>query len=144
MRAMLFAFLVGCAPTATQMAPDHPANPDAPVGRLAGPPAALRPGVANAPAPEPANGHAGHRQATPTPANEHAGHETPSSTPAPAGEPQPAAEQTTSAPAKAEPKPKPKPPAKKASKPKPPPASKPAPEPKPQPPAPQGHEGHHH
>lgn len=37
--------LAGCAPTTTLPA-GHPARPDAPTGRLAGPPAALRAGVA--------------------------------------------------------------------------------------------------
>jgi len=56
---------VGCAPRAMPLTPEHPANPDAEPGRLAGPPAALRPGVAEpadpAPAPAaPAPAHEGH------------------------------------------------------------------------------------
>ena len=35
-----------CAPRAMSVTPEHPANPEAPTGRLAGPPPALRPGVA--------------------------------------------------------------------------------------------------
>jgi hypothetical protein len=125
MRAVLFALFVGCAPTVMQMTPDDPANPDAPVGRLAGPPPALRPGVAAASAPEP-------------PSSEHAGHEHGASTPQ--------TEPTTTGP-KTEPeapKPTPKAPAKKPSKPMQPPASSPAPAPKTPAPAPESHEGHHH
>jgi len=46
--------LAACAPRATSISSEHPANPDAPIGRLAGPPPALRPGVATA---EPAVDH---------------------------------------------------------------------------------------
>jgi hypothetical protein len=53
MRAVLAALLIGCAPPATTMTAEHPANPDAARGRLAGPPAALRPGVADLPRPAP-------------------------------------------------------------------------------------------
>jgi len=42
----------GCAPRAFPTAADHPTRAEAPTGRLAGPPAALRPGAA-APRPEP-------------------------------------------------------------------------------------------
>lgn len=35
----------GCAPRAWSAGADHPANPDAPAGRLAGPPPALRAGA---------------------------------------------------------------------------------------------------
>lgn len=35
-----------CAPRAMSISSEHPANPDAAIGRLAGPPPALRPGVA--------------------------------------------------------------------------------------------------
>lgn len=74
MRALLFAAaLAGCAPAALVVTPEHPASPEAESGRLAGPPAALRPGVAapqepgaaatpssSAPAPAAAHDHAGH------------------------------------------------------------------------------------
>lgn len=43
--------LAACTPAAPRFAPTHPANPDAPVGRLAGPPAALRAGVVTEPPP---------------------------------------------------------------------------------------------
>ncbi|MEJ7603039.1 MAG: hypothetical protein WKG01_34450 [Kofleriaceae bacterium] len=47
LRSLVLASLVtGCAPRAVTLTPTHPANPDAPAGRLAGPPPALRPGVA--------------------------------------------------------------------------------------------------
>jgi len=48
MRAALLAvmLLAGCAAHAPAPGADHPANPRAPTGRLAGAPAALRPGVA--------------------------------------------------------------------------------------------------
>lgn len=55
--------LGACAPRAMSVTPDHPANPEAPIGRLAGPPPALRPGVARMTEPakpvEP-DGHQGH------------------------------------------------------------------------------------
>jgi hypothetical protein len=56
MKALGLALLVACAPQATRIGPDHPANPAAETGRLAGPPSALRPGVAtvDAPAKQPA------------------------------------------------------------------------------------------
>jgi hypothetical protein len=71
----LFAGLfAACAPRALAVTADHPASPDAPAGRLAGPPAALRPGVVDAPAssepqpqqqpqpqPQPHQGHQGHQ-----------------------------------------------------------------------------------
>jgi hypothetical protein len=44
-RALAFVVLSACAPSAMPMTPEHPANPSAPTGRLAGPPPALRPGV---------------------------------------------------------------------------------------------------
>ncbi len=55
MRALLFAALMaaGCAPRIAPLAADHPANPDAEPGRLAGPPSALRPGVAQLEDPAP-------------------------------------------------------------------------------------------
>lgn len=57
--------LLGCAPRAMTVTADHPASPDTPAGRLAGPPPALRPGVVEAPpAPPkqapPAASHHGH------------------------------------------------------------------------------------
>jgi len=68
--AAILAALAGCAPAALAVTPEHPASPDAPGGRLAGPPAALRPGVVEAappagapaqPAPAPAaHDHQGH------------------------------------------------------------------------------------
>ncbi len=56
MRGLLVALTlaVGCAPRAMPLTPEHPANPDAEPGRLAGPPAALRPGVAQPAEPAPA------------------------------------------------------------------------------------------
>lgn len=71
MRALLLLALVGCTPKPMPLSPTHPANPEAPVGRLAGPPAALRPGVGSNAAPPPASesvpddkpapqGHEGH------------------------------------------------------------------------------------
>lgn len=59
MRALLAAMLlVACTPRAMTMSPEHPANPSAPVGRTAGAPAALRPGVATLddPPPSPTEG----------------------------------------------------------------------------------------
>lgn len=55
----------GCAPRAVSLPVGHPARADAPTGRLAGPPAALRPGVAAdalvpPPPPEPGTGAGGH------------------------------------------------------------------------------------
>ena len=48
---LLLAGIAGCAPRAMPLTAEHPASPDAPAGRLAGPPPALRPGVAEAPPP---------------------------------------------------------------------------------------------
>jgi hypothetical protein len=66
-QGLILALLVGCSPAAIPMTPDHPANPEAPGGRLAGPPAALRRGVAEptatparSPSEPPAKGHEGH------------------------------------------------------------------------------------
>ena len=71
-KAILLAVIAGCAPAAMKTGPEHPASPDAPTGRLAGPPAALRPGVVDISIPEPkkqqvpkpkqppAQGHEGH------------------------------------------------------------------------------------
>ena len=44
--AALVATLGACSPAALPVAADHPGRSTAPTGRLAGPPAALRPGVA--------------------------------------------------------------------------------------------------
>jgi hypothetical protein len=52
-KALLLAGLLGCTPRAISMPPEHPASPDAPAGRLAGPPPALRPGVVEAPPQQP-------------------------------------------------------------------------------------------
>lgn len=65
----LLAALIGCAPAAMPLTAEHPASPEAPTGRLAGPPPALRPGVADAapaasepakPPPPPSSPPAGH------------------------------------------------------------------------------------
>lgn len=63
----LFLVMMGsaCAPRALSLPPGHPARTDAPTGRLAGPPAALRAGVAAdalvpPPPPEPGTGAGGH------------------------------------------------------------------------------------
>lgn len=62
MRALLFVLVAACTPATQTITPAHPAHPDAEPGRLAGPPAALRPGVAEVTPPAPAtqNEHAGH------------------------------------------------------------------------------------
>jgi len=54
MRCLVLAVLAlaGCAPRAYRIEASHPASPTAPIGRLAGPPAALRAGVVE-PAPAP-------------------------------------------------------------------------------------------
>lgn len=68
---------------------DNPANPEAPAGRLAGPPSALRPGVAQMDPPSaaaPNDEHQGHG-APPVPpaaAGEHQGHGAPASASEPA------------------------------------------------------------
>ncbi|MDQ3336621.1 MAG: hypothetical protein M4D80_15750 [Myxococcota bacterium] len=76
MRALWFAVLVGCTPSAQALTPAHPAHPDAEPGQLAGPPAALRPGVADISTPPPTttpatpakDPHEGHTMPpTPTP-----------------------------------------------------------------------------
>ena len=135
MKALLLTLLVGCAPQAMTTKAQHPANPDAPTGRLAGPPAALRPGVADVSTPA--------RTTTPATATgtDHMGHG--------------ASEPAKTEPAKTEPdqtqptpqKPTPTKPAEKPRKQDEPSASKKAPDkepPKPTPPpAHQGHEGHH-
>ncbi len=50
---LLTGLLAGCAPRALAVTAEHPASPDAPAGRLSGPPPALRPGVAEASDPPP-------------------------------------------------------------------------------------------
>jgi len=45
--AVVFSWVVGCTPAAMTVGAEHPANPDAPAGRVAGPPPALRPGAAD-------------------------------------------------------------------------------------------------
>ena len=137
MKALLVALLVGCAPTAMTTTAEHPAHPDAPTGRLAGPPAALRPGVADVSTPVAA------------PATEHAGHGATSPAVAPPATPEAQTHEQSAEPTPDEkrsslPKPTQKP--RKQTKP---PASKQTPgktstdKPQPTPPAQQGHEGHH-
>lgn len=67
LRSLGLFVLVGCAPAGISTSPEHPANPAAPAGRLAGPPAALqpeppqsRPQPAPQPPPKPAPGHEHH------------------------------------------------------------------------------------
>ena len=134
MRAVLVALLVSCAPPAMTMTAEHPANPDAPAGRLAGPPAALRPGVADLSNPSLTRGEVQHEHGA-TPASESPAAQ-PSTTPLPA---RPAVE-----------KPDPTKPVEKPRKQDRPAASKPVPgkadkpqKPQKPPPAHQGHEGHH-
>ena len=142
MRTFVLALLVGCAPTAMTTNGQHPANPDAPTGRLAGPPAALRPGVADLSKPTPSTTDYSSHGASGAP-NEHAGHGQPEPQAPAKAEPEPAkTDETKSEPAKK--------PAEKPRKQTKPPASKKAPAetstdtPKqPPPPAHQGHEGHH-
>lgn len=74
---LLLAALVGCAPAAMPLTAEHPASPEAPTGRLAGPPPALRPGVADA---TPAAAPAASEPAKPSP---------PSPSPAPSPSPTP-------------------------------------------------------
>lgn len=135
-KAALLALLVGCAPTPMPMNVQHPAHPDAATGRLAGPPAALRPGVADLSTPARSSAqtdHSGHGNAPKAP--------------------EPSKTEPKTEPSKTEPtKTTPKPPAKKArpaerpSNQEPPPASKTTPgtePPKQPPPVHKGHEGHH-
>ena len=50
MRALVLClFITACAIEAPSLPATHPANPSAPVGRLAGPPATLRLGVVSYP-----------------------------------------------------------------------------------------------
>jgi len=46
MRALALLLATGCAVHAAPLPPDHPASTGAPIGRIADPPATLRPGVA--------------------------------------------------------------------------------------------------
>lgn len=128
LRSLPFALLFACSPSAMSVGPAHPANPDAPVGRLAGPPAALRPDVATIPESKPDD----------RPTHQHGAEEpTPSApapvTPAPDATPStdPHAGHDTTTPATAKPEP-----TKRAPK-------KPAPKkPAPKPPASDPHAGH--
>ncbi len=160
MQALLFALLVGCAPRALSVTADHPANPDAQAGRLAGPPAALHADGSEPPAggpgtmpTAPTSGHEHHEQAPPTPTPPATGHEhhdqpsVPSGKPDPTTSPddpkQPAAKKSA---VDKEPEPK-KPAPKKPAVDKKPEPKKPAPkqpEKKPEPQQPvDPHEGHH-
>ena len=67
--ALALALLTACAPRALVVTQDHPAHRDAPTGRLAGPPAALRPGVVTIEKPAPAKA-----QPATTPPTGHEGH----------------------------------------------------------------------
>ncbi|MBA3541764.1 MAG: hypothetical protein H0T79_19275 [Deltaproteobacteria bacterium] len=127
---LLLPLLLGaaaCAPRAMPVSADHPANPDAETGRLAGPPAALRPGViAERDVQPPAR--------TPKPVP---------TTPDPPVDAKPVPPPVEKPPTEKPPvqKPAPKKPAPPVEKPAPkqptPPVEKPAP------PKPTGHEGHH-
>jgi colicin import membrane protein len=126
---LLTVALLGCAPSAVSITSDHPASSQAPIGRLAGPPPALRPGVAVTPdpaEPEPApTGHEHHEMPSPTPAKDD-----PKAGPSEPKKPEPKKPE----PKKTEPKkPEPKKPEPKKPEPKKPPA-----------PAPDPHKGHEH
>ncbi len=123
MRALLLSVLLGaaCSPTAMTLTPENPAHPEAQVGRLAGPPPALRPGVTESADAPPVS----------APAVQHPpGHEMPEQGTAPPTEPH---TMPMPAPPAAEKPAKPKQPVKKPAKPK---------QPAPKTPAPTGHEGH--
>jgi hypothetical protein len=123
-RTVLLAILLAsCAPRAVSVGPDHPANPDAEAGRLAGPPAALR---ADLQTPVPAEA---------APAQSHEGHTMPAGS-------EPIKESDKTPPASdAKPAEEPVAPTKpKTTKPKSP--TKPKTTTKPKTPAPTGHEGH--
>lgn len=45
MKLVIVLLLASCAPRAYRVDASHPASPSAPIGRLAGPPVALRPGA---------------------------------------------------------------------------------------------------
>jgi hypothetical protein len=53
MMRFLVVLFVACTPSAVKIDANHPANPKAEPGRLAGPPAALRPGVVETEKPSP-------------------------------------------------------------------------------------------
>ena len=79
--AIIACGVASCAPRGIVMSPEHPADPAAPTGRLAGPPPALWPGIAESVPPgadkQPAapGGHEVHPPAPPTqPPSEHEGH----------------------------------------------------------------------
>jgi hypothetical protein len=66
MRLVAFV-LAGCAVSSPALPHEHPANPTAPTGRLAGAPATLRPGVVDyaLPATKPAEPEVHHHHHTP-------------------------------------------------------------------------------
>jgi hypothetical protein len=80
MKVTLLALLVGCTPPGLTTSAEHPANPNAPAGRLAGPPPALEPGVADMPPPAPV---------TPTPPAAHTEPPATAPEPAPSAKPEP-------------------------------------------------------
>jgi hypothetical protein len=164
-KTIAFVLLAACSPTAMSTPAEHPANPDAPIGRLAGPPAALRPGVADASTPggQPSVDHSGHGAAPadkPTvdhsghgaapadkPAVDHSGHGTGTATPEPTTKPtsstspdEPATKAATPAPKKPARKPATPQPKQEPAKPAP---AKPAEKPAEKPKQPDPHEGHH-
>ena len=159
MRTLVLAALVACTPRALSVTAEHPANPDAQAGRLAGPPAALHAGAGEPPASDPgtmptapASGHEHHEAAPPTPAPPATGHghhdqpSGPSDKPAPTTSPEdpkePAAKQSAVDKALEPKQPAPRKPAVD-KKPEPKPAPK-QPEKKPAPKQPvDPHEGHH-
>ena len=147
--ALALSALGACTPRTAPITSDHPASPEAPIGRLAGSPPALRPGVVSlteptAPEAEP-TGHEGHDMSPvdskPTdpevsgPTAEPTKSQTPDN-PAPKTMPKTTAPKTTA------PKPTaPKPTAPKPTVPKKSPEPKPDPKPTPKP-VPDPHQGH--
>jgi len=127
---MWLAGLLGCTPSAMSMTAEHPANPDATAGRLAGPPAALRPGVAGPTPPGKPDG------APPPSGHDHGPTTEPSTDPKqPAAEPnQPTADPK---PLTGATNPTPRQPPKKK------PPAPPKPKPEPPKPAADDHQGHH-
>jgi len=79
---MLALCIGACTPRAISISADHPASPEAPVGRLAGPPPALRPGVAAAGSEE----ASAPPEATPV---DHSHHQAPAQSAQPPGAPKP-------------------------------------------------------
>ena len=73
--------LAACSPSAVTIGPDHPANPDAPAGRLAGPPPAIAGFTADPPAPQPSehdhsmHQHGGDAPKDPPVEDPHKGHD---------------------------------------------------------------------